>query len=100
MDGQDLGPCAICGRTMIDGASVDRHHWVPRTHGGREAATLHLICHRMIHRVFSEAELARTHGDAESIRGHPEMAKFIRWVRRKPADYVDWPRAPRRKGRR
>ncbi len=88
-----LGPCPVCGRDMSDGPSVDRHHWTPRTKGGREADPLHVICHRMIHRVFSEAELAAGFVTPEAIREHPEMERFIRWVRRKPADYVDWPKA-------
>jgi len=88
MQGGDLGPCEICGRPMHAGPSVDRHHWVPRTHGGRVASTVHLVCHRMIHRVFSDRDLASAYRD---------MARFIAWVRRKPHDYVDWPRTPRRR---
>ena len=90
------GPCPLCGRPLIAGPSVDRHHWVPRTRGGREAAPLHRICHRMLHRVFTEAELAGPYADPDAIRTHPEMARFLRWVRRQPPDYVGWPRTPAR----
>lgn len=72
--------------------SRDRHHW---SKGGREWAWLHQVCHRMIHRLFSDDELAETFSDPESLRAHPEMRKFIAWVRRKPAGYVEWPREPR-----
>lgn len=87
--------CPICGRAMVDGASVDRHHWVPRTEGGREVATLHKICHRMLHRLFSERDLAVTYNNPEAIAAHPDIQAFVAWVRRKPADFIDWPRAPR-----
>ena len=97
MDAADLGPCEICGRPMCEGPSVDRHHWVPRVHGGGAASPLHLICHRMIHRVFSDRDLALRYRDAESLRAHPDMARFIVWVRRKPSEYVDWPKSPRRR---
>lgn len=100
MDEAELGPCEICGRPMRDGPSVDRHHWIPRAHGGHAASTIHLVCHRMIHRVFSDRDLALTYRDAESLRAHADMARFIAWVRRKPHDYVDWPRSPRRRPRR
>ncbi len=80
---------------MIDGPSVDRHHWVPRTKGGREMETLHLICHRMIHRVFSEKELATRYSDPAAILEHPDIQRFVAWVRRQPAEYVDWPRQRR-----
>ncbi len=77
----------------------DGPNWVPRKHGGAAYAILHLVCHRMIHRVFSERELAQSYRDAESLRAHPDMVRFIAWVRRKPPGYVDWPKAPRRRRR-
>lgn len=63
-DGSSLGPCPLCGRPMIAGPSVDRHHWVPKSEGGR---------------------------------AHPEVRRFVAWVRRQPPEYLDWPRAPRRR---
>ncbi len=96
-EGESLGPCPICGRDMIDGPSVDRHHWVPRTEGGREMEPLHLVCHRMIHRLFSEKELASGYSDPAVLRDHPEIQRFVAWVRRQPPEYVDWPRRPRRR---
>jgi hypothetical protein len=95
--GADLGPCPLCGRPLIEGPSIDRHHWVPRTRGGRVAGPLHRICHRMLHRVFSETELAGPYAEPDAIRTHPEMARFLLWVRRQPPEYVGWPRAPARK---
>lgn len=85
---------------MIPGPSVDRHHWTPRSHGGREAAPLHRVCHRMLHRLFSRAELATRYDTPEAVRDHPDVRKFIQWVRKQPADYVDWPEAPGRHGKR
>jgi hypothetical protein len=81
---------------MIAGPSVDRHHWVPKSDGGRDTAVVHLICHRMIHRVFADRELAAGFDTAEKPRDHPEIAKFVTWVRKRPPDYVDWPRTRRR----
>ncbi len=97
--GESLGPCPLCGREMLTGNGLDRHHWVPRSAGGTDWDWLHQVCHRMVHRVFSDAELAAAYSDAASIRAHPEMARFIAWVRRKPPGYVDWPKSPRRNRR-
>lgn len=97
MDDTNLGPCDICGRPMKEGPSVDRHHWVPRSHGGRTASTIHLVCHRMIHQVFRDRDLALLHRDSAAQRAHPDMVRFISWVRRKPVDFVDWPKSPRRR---
>ena len=89
--------CPICGRPMVAGSSVDRHHWVPRTFGGREWGWLHQICHRKIHALFSENELARRYNTAGEIRGHPEMKKFVSWVKRRPPEFNDWHKRPRRR---
>ena len=96
-DGADLGPCPICGRPMVEGPSLDRHHWIPRTRGGRDQDTVHRVCHKMVHRLFGEAELAAAYADPEALRAHPEMARFIKWVRRKPPEYLG--RAARPRGR-
>ena len=39
---------------MVAGPSLDRHHWVPRAEGGRDRAWVHLVCHRMVHRLFAD----------------------------------------------
>jgi len=99
-NGCNLGRCPVCGRAMLEGPSVDRHHWVPKSEGGRETDFIHVVCHRMIHRVFDERALATAYADPEAVRAYPEIARFVTWVRRKPADYVDWPKEPRGSRRR
>lgn len=51
--------------------------------------TLHRICHDKIHAVFSDAELWGIGGDIARIRAHPDIAAFVRWIARKPAEFVD-----------
>ncbi|UUX48121.1 HNH endonuclease [Nisaea acidiphila] len=89
--------CPICGRPMVPGSSVDRHHWVPRAYGGREWGWMHQICHRKIHALFSESDLARRYSTASEILSHPEMEKFVAWVKRRPPEYNDWHKRPRRR---
>lgn len=91
-----LGPCPLCGRPMVAGPSLDRHHWVPRSEGGREQTLLHRICHRKIHSVLDERALARDYATPESLRAHPEIARFLRWVARKPPEFMDRHRRGRR----
>lgn len=80
-------PCPICGRPMVEGPSIDRHHFLPRSEGGRVAVPVHRICHRKIHSLWTERELAMGLDTPEAIREHPEMQKFIRWVARKPPEF-------------
>lgn len=72
---------------MIAGPSVDRHHFVPRAEGGRIAVPLHRVCHRMIHALWTERELAAGYSTPEVIREHPAMRRFIRWIAGKPAEF-------------
>ena len=76
--------CPLCGRPL--GRRVERHHVVPKSKGGTEMVGVHPICHRKIHKVFSNAELARV-GTIEGLKDEPEIAKFVRWVRKRPPDF-------------
>ena len=77
--------CALCGRAL--GARVEQHHLVPKSEGGRETAPVHPICHRTIHALIPNAELARSFADVEALRARPDMARFLRWIADKPADF-------------
>ncbi|MGB0629058.1 MAG: HNH endonuclease [Alphaproteobacteria bacterium] len=77
--------CPICRRPL--GIRSEKHHLVPRSEGGRETVAVHPICHRKIHIVFSEKELAIAYDTPEALRSHPEMARFIKWVSKRPADF-------------
>lgn len=83
----DLGPCPICGRPMIAGPSVDRHHFVPKSEGGRETRHVHRVCHRKLHSLFTERELAKAYSTPEAVRAHPEMQTFLRWIARKDPEF-------------
>jgi hypothetical protein len=86
---------------MIPGASVDRHHWVPKSQGGTDMVFLHRVCHQKIHSVLSEKEIARGFSTPESLRTHPQIIAFLRWVARKPPEFMGRHRPPigRRKRR-
>jgi hypothetical protein len=72
---------------MLEGPSVDRHHLVPKTAGGRATVRMHRICHRKIHSVLDERALASAYAEPEALKAHPEIAAFVRWVRKKPAEF-------------
>lgn len=80
--------CALCERA-IPASQRDAHHLVPKSRGGVRTTWLHRICHRQVHALFSEAELERDFASAEALRQHPEMARFIAWVRRKPDGFYE-----------
>lgn len=80
--------CPLCQRE-IPPSEQDAHHFVPKSKGGRETRLLHRICHRQIHALLSETELARHFNTAESLLAHSDVQTFVAWVRRKPADFFE-----------
>lgn len=84
-DDQAPDICPLCDRPL--GRKREKHHLVPRLKGGRETVTLHPICHRKIHSLFSEAELAQLYNNTDALRRHPEITRFITWLKGKPADF-------------
>ncbi|MFS2009819.1 HNH endonuclease [Azospirillum sp. CT11-132] len=98
---QPDGPaCPLCGRPMVPGASLNEHHLIPRTYGGRETVTMHRICHAKIHAVLTEQQLRDHYHEIDALRGHPDIAAFIRWVRRKPPEFIDGHATDRRRRKR
>lgn len=78
--------CPLCGRA-IPPDQRDAHHLVPRSKGGRHTIDLHRICHRQIHAVLTETELARSYHSVEQLQAHPALRSFVDWVRTKPDDF-------------
>jgi hypothetical protein len=93
----ELAVCALCDRA-IPPALRDAHHLVPKSRGGVETVFMHRACHKQIHAMFTETELARSYSSAQALRVHPEMARFIHWVKDKPADFNPPARRSRSKG--
>ena len=77
--------CALCGRAL--GAKVEAHHVVPKSEGGRDTAPVHPICHRTIHALIPNAELARFYADPATLREREDVARFLRWIADKPPDF-------------
>lgn len=80
--------CPICGREL-GGVRVEAHHLIPKTFGGKETIDVHKMCHQKIHATFSERELQHYYHTVERLVEHEEIGKFIKWIRKKPADYYD-----------
>lgn len=78
------GICPLCERPL--GKRVERHHVVPKSKGGKEVVGLHPVCHRKIHKVFANRELAQL-GTIAALRENEDIAKFIRWVAKRPQNF-------------
>lgn len=77
--------CWLCRRPL--GVRVEWHHPVPKSRGGRETVPIHPICHRTLHRTFSNAELALFGDSVASIRADPRIGRFLTWIAGKEPDF-------------
>ena len=82
--------CPICDRDL-EPNTTDLHHFIPKQCGGAKIppVEIHKFCHSKIHSLFSNKELAKKYYSAELLRSHPDMEKFIIWVRNKAPSYYD-----------
>lgn len=79
-------PCQLCGRAFPV-RNLTRHHCLPRSKGG-EADDIELICgpcHAMVHATFTNQALAALYPSIAQLRAAPELAAFVKWVRKQPS---------------
>ena len=85
MEGTTEERCWLCNRPL--GERIEFHHPVPKSRGGRETVAIHPICHRTVHRTFSNAELAAFGDSAAAIRADPRIGRFLAWIEDKAPDF-------------
>lgn len=78
--------CPLCGRG-IPIQQRDEHHLVPKSKGGKQTMVLHRICHRQIHALLTEKELAESYSTIDALLEHKALAHFVQWVKNKPNDF-------------
>ena len=75
--------CELCERNI---PNLTVHHLIPRSKGkpGQELPIILICsaCHRQLHVLFTNDELARELNTPEKIKEDPGMARFLKWVRK------------------
>lgn len=82
----EITPCKLCGRGFTRDR-LTRHHAVPKSKGGT-VEHVELICgqcHTMVHATFTNRTLAALYPTVGALRAAPELAGFLKWVRKQPA---------------
>lgn len=75
--------CGLCARTPVE---TTEHHLIPKEEGGHKEPTVDLCipCHKNVHALFTNKELAVLYNTVDALRSEPRMAKFISWIRKQP----------------
>jgi len=81
--------CELCDRIVLTG-DESTHHLVPKSRGGVSGPTaiLHGICHRQIHALFGEQELAILYNSVKSLKEHRDVKRFIKWIDNKDPGFT------------
>ena len=94
-----MNRCEACQREAI----TTGHHLIPRSQHQRgmvrrrfskqemrtRKAMLCLPCHRQVHRLFTERDLALTYNTVDLLIGAPEMRRFLLWIKKQRLAPVD-----------
>jgi len=77
--------CSLCGR-LFARAQLTKHHCRPREKGGTQEDVELLCpqCHGMVHATYTNQTLAALYPTIDGLRRAPELAGFLRWVRKQP----------------
>ncbi|MFQ3543821.1 HNH endonuclease [Halobacillus rhizosphaerae] len=89
--------CDLCHRKS---GKTTVHHLIPRQYGGTEGPTAVLCsaCHRQVHALFTNAELAGFYHTLERLADHPSMIKYLKWIKKQdPAKKITTRKSNRRK---
>jgi 5-methylcytosine-specific restriction protein A len=79
-------PCGLCGRGF-DPKRLTKHHCLPKSKGGTgdDVELICSQCHGMVHATYTNATLAVLYPTLPQLRLAPELASYIKWVRKQPA---------------
>ncbi len=91
--------CQLCRRRI---SRLTRRHLIPRLRHrnkktrkrfDRQAMTTRMArlckpCHKQLHALFSEKELAESYYSLDALRQHVDVQRFIEWISGKPEEFV------------
>jgi len=75
--------CPLCGRIASDPNLMTEHHLIPKCRGGTYKVPICVDCHRQIHALFSNKQL-EGFDRIETLLADPAVAKFAKWVAKRP----------------
>ncbi len=77
--------CPLCERDILVG-NLTKHHFVPKSCGGRETKNICRTCHKQLHVLFSNKQLAAELNSVEALATDEGVQKYLAWVKTKNPD--------------
>lgn len=73
--------CELCDRENI---ILTRHHCLPREEGGKEEDIAYICepCHKQIHALYTNKELAIRLNDIDKLRQDEKIGKYIKFIKK------------------
>lgn len=78
--------CPICKR-ITPSEYLEKHHFIPRSKKGKETVLVCCSCGDMLHKLFTNKELAKKYNSLETILASEDVQKWVAWVSKKPNDF-------------
>jgi 5-methylcytosine-specific restriction protein A len=78
-----MDECELCERPKIE---TTEHHLTPKEEGGthKPTAMLCIPCHKQIHALYTNKELATRLYTILLLLADPAVQKFIHWIKKQP----------------
>ncbi len=80
----ETGTCELCLREYTD---ITVHHLTPKEMGGTflPTAKLCIPCHKQIHALYTNAELAVRLNSIQLLQQDDKIRKYLKWIRKQPS---------------
>lgn len=77
--------CELCKREGVP--KVTEHHLIPREEGGKNGEVAYLCenCHKQIHALYSNKELAVRLNTLENLENDEKIIKYLKYIKKQPA---------------
>ncbi|OAS83927.1 HNH endonuclease [Metabacillus litoralis] len=81
---KEIGTCELCSRKEVE---TTIHHLTPKEMGGTflPTAKLCIPCHKQIHAVYTNEELAARLSTIEELKQNEKLKSYVKWIRKQPA---------------
>ena len=88
MSQEEAIECPICMR-ITPRRYWHKHHLVPRCKKGLNKGIIRccINCGNIIHKLFTNKELAKKYNSIETILANPDIQKWAKWIKNKPNDF-------------